>query len=100
MIESSTGSRPPHTGAATIALRTEFYRERIRRMQEINPHEEKRLLELYQIESAESVLDQNTCIVPVNVTYYPIRARDNLLSGFAESFTNKPVYQLAKTKLK
>jgi len=89
MIDSSEGSRPPHTGAATIALRTEFYRERIRRMQEINSFEEKRLLELYQIESVVPVLERTTCIVPVNVTYYPLRARENLLTGFAESFVNK-----------
>ena len=38
---------------------------------------------MFQIENLESVLSQNTHIVPVNLTYYPIRARENILSNLA-----------------
>ena len=84
MISYAGGQRPPHTGAATLALRTEFYRQRIRRMIEDDPHEVQRLLELFQIDSVEPVLEHNTYIVPVNITYFPIRARENILSNLAQ----------------
>ncbi|MDY6822276.1 MAG: alpha/beta fold hydrolase [Thermodesulfobacteriota bacterium] len=83
IIASSAGKHPPHTGAATLALRTEFYRQRLFQMAEIYPHEAERLLGLYQIESMENVTGQPTCLVPVNITYYPIRARENIISHLA-----------------
>ncbi len=83
MISSSAGKHPPHTGAATLGLRTEFYRKRIAAMQIIYPEEAQRLLQLYEIEAPEQVSPSTTCIVPVNVTYYPIRARENILSNLA-----------------
>ncbi len=86
MIGSPDGEHPPHTGAAALALRTEFYRERIRKMKEKKPEEVKRLQELFNIESIEPVLETNTFIVPVNITYYPIRAKENLLSKLAANF--------------
>ncbi|MDY6903254.1 MAG: alpha/beta fold hydrolase [Thermodesulfobacteriota bacterium] len=83
MIASSAGKHPPHTGAATLALRTEFYRQRLQKMAEIYPDEAKRLLDLYQIESLENVKTESTCLVPVNITYYPIRAKENIVSHLA-----------------
>lgn len=88
MISSPNGARPPHTGAAALALRTEFYRERIRVMLEKKPDEAKRLLSLYQIDDVEPVLDNETSIVPVNLTYYPLRAHENMLSRMAERFVD------------
>ena len=32
MISWAGGKHPPHTGAATLAIRTEFYRQRLRRL--------------------------------------------------------------------
>ena len=83
MISAAGGKHPPHSGAATLALRTEFYRQRLRKLSEEHPDEVKYLLDLFQIENLESVLSQNTHIVPVNLTYYPIRARENILSNLA-----------------
>ena len=84
MISWAGGKRPPHTGAATLALRTEFYRQRIRRLTENKGHAEaKRLTDLFNIESIEPVMDRGTYIVPVNLTYYPIRAQENFLSNLA-----------------
>ncbi|MBW1836057.1 MAG: alpha/beta fold hydrolase [Deltaproteobacteria bacterium] len=83
MISYSGGKRPPHTGAAALALRTEFYRQRLERMSQDYPDEAKRLKELFQIDSIEPVLGNNTYIVPVNLTYYPIRAKENALSNLA-----------------
>lgn len=86
IISSPDGKRPPHTGTATLALRTAFYRERLRRMTEIAPMEAERLKKLYNIDDVKPVLEIETYIVPVNLTYYPIRAKENLLSRLAERF--------------
>lgn len=83
MISYAGGKSPPHTGAATLALRTEFYRRRLKEIITTAPDEAKRLLDLFQIEDIRPVLDQTTHIVPVNVTYYPIRAQENILSDLA-----------------
>ena len=83
MISWAGGKHPPHTGAATLAIRTEFYRQRLRRLDQEKPDEAKYLLDLFQIESLDPVIDRFTYIVPVNLTYYPIRARENLLSNLA-----------------
>jgi len=83
MISWAGGKHPPHTGAGTLAIRTEFYRQRLRRLSEEKPDEARYLMDLFQIESLEPVLNRNTYIVPVNLTYYPIRARENILSKLA-----------------
>ena len=83
MISYAGGKHPPHTGAATLALRTEFYRQRLKKLIVTDPEEARHLLDLFQIESIEPVLEGCTYIVPVNLTYYPIRARENILSNLA-----------------
>ena len=83
IISYAGGKHPPHTGAAALALRTEFYRQRLHRLSGVDNGEVERLLDLFQIESLTSVLEKQTYIVPVNVTYYPVRARENILSQWA-----------------
>jgi esterase/lipase/1-acyl-sn-glycerol-3-phosphate acyltransferase len=76
----------PHTGAATLALRTEFYRQRMREMARVMPGEALRLAELYGLPGPEAAAAETTWIVPVNLTYYPLRARENVLSQLARIF--------------
>ena len=83
MISAARGKHPPHTGAATLALRTEFYRQRIRKLTTVNADEARYLAELFQIQDVGPVIDGQTHIVPVNLTYYPIRVRENILSNLA-----------------
>jgi esterase/lipase len=85
MISYAGGKHPPHTGAATLALRTEFYRQRFKVLAERWPAEADRLLECFGIEGLEAISDKGTYIVPVNISYYPIRARENVLSSLAQS---------------
>lgn len=80
----------PHTGAAVLALQTEFYRERLRRMKTINPDEFNRLIAHFEMDSPETVLSGETFIVPVNITYYPVRAKENMLSWFAQNMMAHP----------
>lgn len=86
LISYAGKKQPPHTGAASLALRTEFYRQRLKTMRRAHPSEAERLMDLFQIDDLDPVLDINTYIVPVNITYYPIRAKENLLNYLAEHF--------------
>jgi esterase/lipase/1-acyl-sn-glycerol-3-phosphate acyltransferase len=88
MISSAGGKRPPHTGAAVLAFRTEFYRERLRSLATTNPGEAHRLMELFGIDDLKPVLARQTWIVPVNITYYPLRAHVNALSRLADRFVD------------
>lgn len=90
LINTDQGAKRPHTGAGTLALRTEFYRERLRYLSKHNPEELKHLLDLFQIEQVEPVFKRSTSIVPVNITYYPIRSKENILSKLAVSLIDKP----------
>ena len=79
--------RPPHKGAAALALTTEFYRYKLRCMYD-NP-KQTGLAETCErfgvpIETIEKVLAKRTVVIPVNVTYFPIRARDNLMLRMAQ----------------
>ncbi|GFO60765.1 hypothetical protein GMST_30900 [Geomonas silvestris] len=76
----------PHSGAATLALRTEFYRQRLGYLARQNPAELERLRGLFQIGDLGPVLAGACWIVPVNLTYYPIRARENVLSTLGDLF--------------
>ena len=86
VISFAGGRHPPHTGAAALALRTEFYRRRLAILQRRNSKEAERLLERFDIPAVKAVGQHKTVIVPVNVTYYPMRSRENLLSGLAGRF--------------
>jgi esterase/lipase/1-acyl-sn-glycerol-3-phosphate acyltransferase len=83
MISYAGGKHPPHTGPANLALRTEFYRRRIMALSSANTSEAERLMDLFQIESIDEINDKVTYIVPVNITYFPLRAQENILSKLA-----------------
>ncbi len=90
LLNTDEGKRVPHTGAATLALRTEFYRERLRYLQENDTEEYKRLLDLFEIDKVDNIFNRATCIVPVNITYYPMMARENIISRLANRFIEEP----------
>ncbi len=86
MISYAGGKHPPHTGAATLALRTEFYRQRLRHLHAHNPDIARQLMDQFGIEDINPVISRSLYIVPVNLTYYPIRARENILTSLARRF--------------
>jgi esterase/lipase/1-acyl-sn-glycerol-3-phosphate acyltransferase len=83
MISWAGGKHPPHTGAAMLALRAEFYRERISHLAGQENPEAERLLRFFQIEDPRAIARRETFILPVNITYYPLRAKENVLSEIA-----------------
>ena len=78
------GKRPPHTGAATLALRTEFYRQRLKEMMHAKPEESNRIKDILEINDIEPVFGTTTYIVPINVTYFPLRSKENILNVLAD----------------
>lgn len=88
MIYGAGGKRPPHTGAATLAMRSEFYRRRIFSLSEREPEEARRLMDLFLIDSLEEISRKETNIVPVNISFFPVRAKENILSKLASAITN------------
>ncbi len=85
MISYAGGKHPPHTGAATLAMRTEFYRQRLFALSETNPEEAARLLVRFEIDAISDISPRGTHLVPVNITYYPVRARENAISNLARN---------------
>jgi esterase/lipase/1-acyl-sn-glycerol-3-phosphate acyltransferase len=76
----------PHSGAATLALRTEFYRQRLAHLAQADQQELERLQGLFKVSDLGTVLAGACWLVPVNITYYPLRARENVLSSLADLF--------------
>lgn len=92
--------RPPHKGAAVLALRAEFYRHKLSCLAE-SPNQEglQEVLEHFNLEEPAEVLGKRTHILPVNITYFPIRARENLLynvaTRFAQNLSERALEELA-----
>ncbi len=91
--------RPPHTGAAKIALQVEIYRQIIKKLYEKKRMEDIDMIkDIYEFKSDDmaSILTGSTYIVPVNITYYPIRARNNFIKKMVEKFTGETSGRVAE----
>lgn len=85
-VYNKDGRRPPHKGAAVLALRTELYRQKLRRcLAEGRGDDVAQILDRFDLASADGILEKRTVVIPVNVTYYPIRARENVFLRVARS---------------
>jgi esterase/lipase/1-acyl-sn-glycerol-3-phosphate acyltransferase len=86
IVSHAGGKHPPHSGAAHLALRTEFYRQRFLWLIQHASAEAERLYPLFNLAALSDMSPLGTCIVPVNLTYYPLRARVNILNKLAKRF--------------
>jgi esterase/lipase/1-acyl-sn-glycerol-3-phosphate acyltransferase len=84
IVSYAGGKHPPHTGAATLAMRAEFYRQRILAMADTAMEEALRLVEMFNLVDIDAISKSTISIVPVNLTYYPVRAKENIASRLAE----------------
>jgi esterase/lipase/1-acyl-sn-glycerol-3-phosphate acyltransferase len=89
MVSHAGGKHRPHTGAAHLALRTEFYRQRIATLTQDDSKEIERLRPLFNLPDSAEVSPLGTYIVPVNLTYYPLRAKLNVLNKLAQWFVDE-----------
>ncbi|MEE4240244.1 MAG: alpha/beta fold hydrolase [Desulfopila sp.] len=83
LIRHEHGSHKPHTGAASLALRAEFFRHHLLAREKTEPLNVQSFLKTFSIESLDEIRGKSVSIVPVNLTYYPIRAKENIASYFA-----------------
>ena len=91
IVYNSGIRRPPHSGAAQIALRTEFIREKLRVFRARGDDSSIARLAThfgFDLADVEKNINKETYIVPVNITYYPVRAQENALSRLASRFIN------------
>ncbi len=78
MIAHPAGAHEPHTGAAALALLAELYRSHLLRTARLAPERLPPMLAALGIDSIDRIQLQPTVIMPVNLTYYPIRAAENI----------------------
>ncbi len=90
VLTDDAGNLRPHTGAAVVALRCAFFRERLRRLKASGAKEFDRLAQELNIVDMDAVLGQSTHIVPVNITYYPANPRENILGAIAKLLMKEP----------
>lgn len=89
-VKNNKIEKRPHTGAALAAFRCEFYRERLRRLHQMGAPEFDRLVDQFEIDDIGQVLDQETFIVPVNITYYPASPKENIVSRIGQLAMKSP----------
>lgn len=94
MIGDDDQARSPHTGPAWLALRAEIIRRIL--LQRSPDQEDLTTCFIGQagIGDDEAISEQSIKIVPVNLTYYPIRARENVLSDMALRYVDEPSERL------
>lgn len=83
MITDPKGMRKPHTGAAALALRCELFRRYLLHKGRDNQENARNMLNYLNLHTLEDVRSTTASIVPVNLTYYPLRARENIISTLA-----------------
>jgi Esterase/lipase len=92
IVYNSGSRRPPHTGAARIALRSQFIREELRLLRDRG--DDSSITQIakhfgFDPTGVDQILKKETYIVPVNITYYPVRARNNAINKFVNIFVDK-----------
>lgn len=83
MIASHNGMHEPHTGAAALALRAELYRTFLLETDQTAPRDLPPMLEALGLSSITEVNQEKIAILPINLTYYPIRAAENIALDIA-----------------
>ncbi|MEK7414142.1 MAG: alpha/beta fold hydrolase [Planctomycetota bacterium] len=78
---------PPHTGAAIMAMKALFYRALYLRAK-LNQDEplQRAYAQRYHIDEAGGVSQQPLRIVPITITYWPLRPEPNLLTRLVGRF--------------
>jgi alpha-beta hydrolase superfamily lysophospholipase/1-acyl-sn-glycerol-3-phosphate acyltransferase len=76
---------PPHSGAAVIALKALAYRALyLQALRDGDQAACRELAERYHLAGPGAIAAKPVRIVPVSITYYPLRPESNLLSRIAE----------------
>jgi esterase/lipase len=88
---ADAGHRLSDMNPAAMALRAEYYRRHIRRLLESGDQEQlNTVLRQLGLSSPEKTLARRTIIIPIRVTYFPVRPRENLFLCFACAVARDP----------
>lgn len=90
IIGDGDDARSPHTGAAMLGLRAEMIRTILLRPRAEEGEADHWLCDQLGCSRTDEIAPQSVKLVPVNLTYYPIRAHDNFLSELATRFVKEP----------
>ena len=88
MITSESGKHPPRTGAAALAWRAEILRRRLTAFEGLEAESFAALAATFDLPPDASVTESIN-LVPVNVSYYPLRFTDTVLSRFSNMLEDK-----------
>ncbi|MGD0170132.1 MAG: alpha/beta fold hydrolase, partial [Smithella sp.] len=91
IVYNSGIRRSPHSGAAQIALLTQFIRAKLRTFHLRGDKSSTARMAAhfgFDLTDVENIINKETYIIPVNITYYPVRAQENELSKLAGRFIN------------
>lgn len=78
------GERPPHSGAAMLALKAEIARRRYREACESGDAKRRAYYEeTYGLLSPDELADRGVLVVPITATIHPMRSRPNHLLNLA-----------------
>ncbi len=83
-------ARSPHTGAAWLGLRAEMIRRRLSADLAGRNGSAELFRRRIGLGPVDGIDRHSVKLVPVNLTYYPIRARDNVLSELAARYVKEP----------
>ena len=86
IVDTIDKIRPPHTGAAILALKAEIYKRRYLEAVKKDDHEQiSKYKKWFNLSSADELSAKSTVVVPVTVSYYPLRPGANIVKGFVKT---------------
>ncbi|MEA1922955.1 MAG: 1-acyl-sn-glycerol-3-phosphate acyltransferase [Pseudomonadota bacterium] len=88
MITAEGNKYPPRTGAAALAWRAEILRRRLGALNGSDPAAYADLASVFDL-APDAPVAESINIVPVNVSYYPLRFTDTILSRFSTMLEDK-----------
>ncbi|NNK56002.1 MAG: alpha/beta fold hydrolase [Desulfobulbaceae bacterium] len=90
IIGEGEEARSPHKGAAVLGLRAEIIRRILIRHRHDNHDTDHLLYDRLGCSEKNKIDTESVKLVPINLTYYPIRAHDNFLSDLANRVVKDP----------
>lgn len=90
MVENSKRLQSMFTGAAVLALQSELEKSKyFEALNRCDVEAIKEFKEKYFIEDDEELSYSNTHVIPINISYTPIRTGENRISDFAHKYVNR-----------
>ncbi len=90
ILDFLDGTEKMHTGSAVLAMKSELLKQEYKEAQQAGDViKVRQMRETYFINPDERVAYKNTVVVPINITYVPIRPGMNPLMSIGERFVDK-----------